>query len=52
VGVGLKRIVQRLVLAAVLAAFAAACNTMAGLGRDLEKLGAKIEKKAEEKRRY
>jgi predicted small secreted protein len=39
-------------LLGVLAAFVAGCNTMAGFGRDLEKLGGKIEKKAEEKRRY
>jgi len=28
----------------------AACNTMEGLGKDLSKLGNKIEKKAEEKK--
>ncbi len=26
------------------------CNTMAGFGKDVEKLGSKIEKKAEEKK--
>ena len=26
------------------------CNTMAGLGKDVEKLGSTIEKKAEEKK--
>lgn len=30
----------------------AGCNTMAGLGRDVGKLGDKIEQKAEQKRRY
>ena len=29
-----------------------ACNTIAGLGKDMEKLGDKIEKKAEQKKRY
>ena len=29
-----------------------ACNTVAGLGKDMEKLGDKIEKKAEQKKRY
>ncbi len=28
------------------------CNTVEGFGRDLEKLGDKIEKKAEQKKRY
>ena len=28
------------------------CNTMAGLGRDVEKTGDKIERKAEEKKNY
>ncbi len=27
-----------------------ACNTMEGLGKDVQKLGTKIERKAEEKR--
>jgi predicted small secreted protein len=31
---------------------AAGCNTMAGFGKDMEKLGDKIENKAEEKKRY
>jgi predicted small secreted protein len=42
--------IARLVLAEVLAAFVTGCNTVAGFGRDMEKLGGKIEKKAEEKR--
>jgi Predicted small secreted protein len=28
------------------------CNTVAGFGRDVEKVGNKIEKKAEQKKRY
>jgi len=28
------------------------CNTVEGFGRDLEKLGDKIEKKAEQKKNY
>ena len=28
------------------------CNTMAGLGRDIETLGGKIENKAEQKKNY
>jgi predicted small secreted protein len=38
----MRRWISFVVLAAVLAG----CNTMAGLGRDVEKLGGKIEKKA------
>jgi len=30
----------------------AGCNTMEGLGKDVSKLGGKIEKKAEEKKSY
>lgn len=37
-------------LAAVL--FISGCNTMAGFGKDVEKLGDKIEDKAVEKKRY
>ena len=29
-----------------------ACNTMEGLGRDVEKTGDKIEKKAQDNKRY
>jgi predicted small secreted protein len=35
-----------------LALVAAGCNTMAGFGRDVEKLGDKIESKAEQKKHY
>ncbi|HSS47067.1 MAG TPA: entericidin A/B family lipoprotein [Burkholderiales bacterium] len=37
-------------LATVLVAVLAGCNTMEGLGKDLSKLGDKIEKKADEKK--
>jgi len=30
----------------------AGCNTMEGLGKDVSKLGDKIEKKADEKKKY
>jgi predicted small secreted protein len=42
----------RIVLLIVLAAVAAGCNTVAGFGRDVEKLGDKIEDKTEQKRCY
>ncbi len=34
------------------AALSGGCNTMRGLGQDVEKVGDKIEKKAEEKKYY
>jgi len=34
------------------AVMVAACNTMEGLGKDISKVGDKIEKKAEEKKSY
>ncbi len=34
------------------AALCGGCNTMRGLGQDVEKVGDKIEKKAEEKKNY
>jgi predicted small secreted protein len=40
------------VLLAVVVLLVAGCNTMAVFGRDVEKLGDKIEQKAEQKRRY
>jgi predicted small secreted protein len=43
---------RRIVVLIVLTAFSAGCNTASGFGRDLEKLGDKISKKAEEKKRY
>ncbi len=36
----------------LLGAFLAGCNTMEGFGKDLSKLGGKIENKAEEKKSY
>jgi hypothetical protein len=33
-------------------AWACGCNTMAGLGKDVEKAGDKIENKAEERKKY
>ena len=36
----------------LLGAFLAGCNTMEGLGKDISKLGGKIENKAEEKKSY
>ena len=50
----MKRIVQKLVLFAVAVGVftLAGCNTMAGLGKDMGKLGDKIENKAEEKKSY
>ena len=42
---------SRVLLLAILGFLALpACNTMEGLGKDLSKLGQKIEKKAEEKK--
>ena len=44
--------VQKWLAFALLAVWLSGCNTMAGFGRDVEKLGDKIENKAEEKKRY
>jgi predicted small secreted protein len=38
-------------LSVLLALATMGCNTMAGFGRDVEKLGDKIESKAEQKKR-
>ena len=43
---------KRWALFLLLTACLCGCNTMAGFGRDVEKLGDKIENKAEEKKRY
>ena len=40
----------RIVMALVLVVCFAGCNTMAGFGRDVERLGDKIEDKAERRR--
>ena len=45
-------IVRKILALSVTAAFLAGCNTMAGLGKDVEKLGDKIENKAEQKKSY
>ncbi|MBA2351410.1 MAG: entericidin A/B family lipoprotein [Burkholderiales bacterium] len=44
--------VKTLFVVLLLGAFLAGCNTMQGFGRDVEKLGDKIEDKATEKKRY
>jgi predicted small secreted protein len=41
-----------LILGAVAAVLVVGCNTVAGFGKDVEKLGDKIENKAQEKKRY
>ena len=41
---------QRILALTVIAGILAGCDTMAALGRDIEKLGGKIERKAEEKK--
>lgn len=45
---------RKFIAASMIAVFAflTGCNTMAGLGRDVEKTGDKLEKKAEEKKHY
>jgi predicted small secreted protein len=43
---------QRVMALIVLTAFVVGCNTVEGFGRDLGKLGDKIEQKAEQKRSY
>jgi entericidin A len=40
---------KKLVLWILVAGVLAGCNTMAGFGRDVEKLGDKIERKAEKR---
>ena len=39
-------------LVIMLGVMLASCNTMEGLGKDLSKLGDKIEKKADDKKNY
>jgi entericidin A len=41
-----------MLLIVFLSLVATGCNTMAGFGRDVEKLGDKIENKAEQKKSY
>lgn len=42
----MKRFVSLLLLAAFSLAMLSACNTMEGLGKDVKKLGEKVEEKA------
>jgi len=50
-GYTMKRVIA-LVLAASFAMLATACNTMQGLGRDVEKGGEKVQKEAIEHKNY
>ncbi|HLU77865.1 MAG TPA: entericidin A/B family lipoprotein [Burkholderiales bacterium] len=43
---------KQVTLLGILVAFVAGCNTVEGFGRDVEKLGDKIERKAAQKRNY
>jgi predicted small secreted protein len=45
-GYAMKDFIQRFAALAAIAGLLAGCNTMAGVGKDVEKLGAKIEQKA------
>ena len=47
----MKRLIA-LLLAASFAALATGCNTMQGLGRDVERGGEKIQKEAVENKKY
>ena len=47
-----RNMLRIVLLATMLVAMLASCNTMEGLGKDLSKLGDKIEKKADEKKNY
>jgi entericidin A len=47
-----RNMLRIVLLATVLVAVLASCNTMEGLGKDLSKLGDKIEKKADDKKDY
>ena len=50
-GNNMKRI-GKLVMFCVAMGVLAGCNAMAGLGKDVEKVGNKIETKAQEKKSY
>jgi entericidin B len=50
-GYTMKRLIA-LLLAASFAALATGCNTMQGLGRDVERGGEKIQKEAVENKKY
>lgn len=44
----MKRMFSLLLLAAFSVGFLSACNTMAGVGRDVQKAGEKVEEKAQD----
>lgn len=44
----MKRLIPMLLLAVFSTGFLAACNTMAGVGEDVQKVGEKVEDKAED----
>ena len=48
----MRKKIKCFVALSALVAFIAGCNTVEGFGRDLGKLGDKIEHKAEQKRSY
>ena len=48
----MNRMARTLLTFGILVGFLAGCNTIAGLGKDVEKVGTKIENKAEEKKSY
>jgi predicted small secreted protein len=50
-GFNMKRFIA-LVMAASFAVLATGCNTMQGLGRDVEKGGEKVQKEAVEHKKY
>jgi predicted small secreted protein len=44
----MKRLISLLLLVAFSSGFLTACNTMAGAGKDVQKVGEKVEDKAED----
>jgi len=50
--ISMKRLVLLAVLTMFSTGFLAACNTMAGAGKDVEKAGAKIQNEAQEHKTY
>jgi predicted small secreted protein len=46
--VAMKRLIATLMLACFSTAALTACNTMAGAGKDVQKVGEKVEQKAED----
>jgi predicted small secreted protein len=44
----MKRLIPLLLLAAFSASTLTACNTMAGAGKDVQKVGEKVEEKAQD----